>query len=65
MVTGMRTPNMKNMKKIIRSELDRAYSFAAHARNAAGEDGVLSDLQRIRRAYWPDGNPEPSTPATR
>ena len=59
MVTGMRTPNMKNMKKIIRSELDRAYSFAAHARNAAGEDGVLSDLQRIRRAYWPDGNPEP------
>ena len=59
MVTGMSTPNMKNMKKIIRSELDRAYSFAAHARNAAGKDGVLSDLQRIRRAYWPDGNPEP------
>ena len=58
-VKGMSTPNMKNMKKIIRSELDRAYSFAAHARNAAGEDGVLSDLQRIRRAYWPDGNPEP------
>ena len=47
-----------NMKKIIRIELDRAYSFAAHARNAAGEDGVLSDLQRIRTAYWPEGTAE-------
>ena len=47
-----------NMKKIIRIELERAYSFAAHARNAAGEDGVLSDLQRIRTAYWPDGTAE-------
>lgn len=46
-----------NMRKIIRTELDRAYSFAAHARNAAGDDGVLSDLQRIRTAYWPDGAP--------
>ena len=47
-----------NMKKIVRSELDRAYSFAAHARNATGSDGVLSSLQRIRTVYWPDGKPE-------
>ena len=44
-----------NIRKIIRTELDRAYSFAAHARNGAGNDGVLSDLQRIRTAYWPEG----------
>lgn len=43
-----------SMKKIITSELDRAYSFAAHARNAAGADGVMEDLQRVRSAYWPD-----------
>ncbi len=47
-----------NMKRIVRSELDRAYSFAAHARNATGSDGVLSSLQRIRSVYWPDSKPE-------
>ena len=44
------------LKKIIRSELDRAYSFASHARNATGDDGVLSALRHIRTAYWPEGN---------
>ena len=48
-----------NMKKIIRTELDRAYSFSAHARNAVGNEGVLSDLQRIRTAYWPEGERSP------
>ena len=47
-----------NIRKIISSELSRAYSFASHARNATGDNGVLSDLQRIRTAYWPEGNPE-------
>lgn len=47
------------MKKIIRSELDRAYSFAAHARNATGDEGVLADLQRIRSAYWPTAGIQP------
>ncbi len=42
------------LKRIVRTELDRAYSFAAHARNAAGTGGVLSDLQQIRSAYWPE-----------
>ena len=48
-----------NMKKIVRTELARAYSFAAHARNAAGDAGVLSALQRIRTAYWPEAKPSP------
>ncbi len=48
-----------NMKKIIRTELYRAYSFAAHARNSTDDDGVLADLQRIKSAYWPEGNNSP------
>lgn len=55
----LRSGRTTNTKKIIRTELDRAYSFAAHARNAAGDDGVLSDLQRIRIAYWPEGARSP------
>ena len=50
----VRSEGTTNMKKIIGTELARAYSFAAHARNAAGDEGVLSDLQRIRTAYWPE-----------
>lgn len=52
-------PGGTNMKRIIRTELDRAYSFAAHARNAAGDAGVLAGLQRIRTAYWPEGERSP------
>ena len=51
----LRPGGATGMKRIIRTELDRAYSFAAHARNATGYDGVLSDLQQIRAAYWPEG----------
>ena len=47
------TTGPASARKIIRSELDRAYSFAAHARNAAGDDGVLTTLETIRGAYWP------------
>lgn len=43
------------LRRIIRTELDRAYSFAGHAKNAAGSEGVLSDLQRVRSAFWPEG----------
>lgn len=45
-----------DMKKIIRKELGRAYSFAAHARNATDDDGVIADLQNFRSTYWPDGD---------
>ena len=55
----LRPGGATGMKRIIRSELDRAYSFAAHARNATGYDGVLSDLQQIRTAYWPEGERSP------
>lgn len=47
------TTGPASARKIIRSELDRAYSFAAHARNAVGGDGVLATLETIRGAYWP------------
>ena len=43
------------MKGIVRRELDRAYSFAAHARNAAGDSGVIATLRRFRDAYWSEG----------
>ena len=55
----LRSKESTNIKKIVRNELDRAYSFAAHARNATGNEGVLSDLQRIRTAYWPDTEQSP------
>ena len=55
----VRSEGTTNMKRIIRTELDRAYSFAAHARNAASDTGVLSALQRIRTAYWPEAERSP------
>ncbi|MCQ3806926.1 MAG: DEAD/DEAH box helicase family protein [Acidimicrobiaceae bacterium] len=48
-----------NTKKIVGTELERAYAFAAHADNSAGDSGVLSDLAQIRAAFWPDGGPPP------
>lgn len=41
--------------RIVHTELNRAFSFAAHARNAAGESGLLSHLDRIERSYRPSG----------
>lgn len=43
-----------SLKKIVRTELDRAYSFAAHARNATGAEGILAHLNRIGSAFWPE-----------
>ena len=48
-----------NTKRIIRTELDRAYAFAAHAQNASGDAGVLANLQRIRTAFWPESERSP------
>ena len=53
-VQMFRSDETDNMKKLVRTELDRAYSFAAHARNATGNEGVLNNLQRIRSSYWPE-----------
>ena len=57
-----RPPGQENnalINRIVMTELDRSYSFASYAQNAAGESGVMSDLERIRGAYWPDSLSEP------
>lgn len=41
-------------QKIVRTEFNRAYTFAKYARNATGEDSIFADLKRIRAAYQPD-----------
>ena len=48
----------RDLKRIVQGELSRAWSFAAHARNAAGPIGALAHLERIRNAYWPDSHSE-------
>lgn len=48
-----------SLKRIIRTEVNRAYTFGTHARNPAGDHGVHADVDRITRAYWPD----PGSPA--
>ncbi len=48
-----------DLKKIVRSELSRAYTFASHARNATGVDGVLSHLDLIKNTYWPERSAAP------
>ena len=52
-------PADKDLKRIVQSELSRAFSFAAHARNATGEDGVLAHLELLRNAYWPERESRP------
>ena len=45
-----------SVEKIIQTELNRAYSFAAHAKNTTGPNGVLSHLESIENAYWSTGS---------
>lgn len=42
-------------RDIVKTELDRAYTFGTYAMNVAGDEGVQADLERISTAYWPDG----------
>ena len=42
-----------NIRKILSTELGRAYTFARHASNVTGDRSVFSDLDRIRAAYEP------------
>ena len=71
----LRRDATSSVEKIVKTELRRAYSFAAHARNTTGPNGILSHLESIESAYWSSGavcsrilqNPEeyvvaPSTP---
>ena len=43
------------LRNIVKTELDRAYTFGTHAMNVAGDDGVQADLERISTAYWSKG----------
>ena len=49
----VRGDGTQGLKKIIETELNRAYAFGKYARNIAGADGVHADLQRLTNAYWP------------
>lgn len=40
--------------KIVRTEFNRAYTFAKFARNATGGKNVFADLERIGTAFQPD-----------
>ncbi|MDE0552575.1 MAG: DEAD/DEAH box helicase family protein, partial [Candidatus Poribacteria bacterium] len=48
----------QGLRKIIGTELNRAYAFGGHARNVAGADGLHADLERISNAYWPKASSE-------
>ena len=54
-------PSDTDLRRIVHSELSRAYSFAAHARNAIGEKGSLTQLETIKNAYWPAPGAGPSS----
>ncbi len=49
----------KDLKKIVQTELSRAFTFAAHAQNATGANGILAHLELIKNAYWPVGVTKP------
>ena len=54
----VRRDGTRALKKIIETELHRAYAFGRYARNVAGPDGVHADLQRLTTTYWPDAGVE-------
>ena len=51
----VRRDGTPSLRRIVESEVNRAYTFGKHAQNAAGNDGVHADLDRITTAYWPAG----------
>ena len=55
----LRFEGTTNIKKIIKEELARAYSFTAYAQNASGDRGIFSDLERIKNAYWSERKSSP------
>ena len=46
-----------SLKRIVESELSRAFAFATHAKNATGEAGTMAWLAQIRNTYWPVAAP--------
>ena len=57
-VRVVRGDGTKGLKKIIETELSRAYAFGRYAQNIAGADGVHADLERLTTAYWPEAGVE-------
>ena len=53
-VDVVRRADAASLKNLIRKELNRAYTFGAHADNVGGSDGVRVDLDRISASYWPE-----------
>ena len=45
----------QSLKRIVESELGRAFAFATHAQNATGGTGTMGWLAQIRDTYWPAG----------
>ena len=54
----VRGDGTRGLKKIIATELNRAYAFGKYARNVAGADGVHADLEQLTTAYWPETGTE-------
>ena len=54
----VRGDGTKGLKKIIATELNRAYAFGRYARNIVGADGVHADLERLTNACWPEASVE-------
>ena len=54
----VRSDGTKALRKIIKTELNRAYAFGGYAQNVAGSEGVHADLERISNAYWSDSDVE-------
>ena len=54
----VRGDGTRGLKKIIATELNRAYAFGRYARNVAGTDGEHADLEQLTAAYWPETGTE-------
>ncbi len=53
-------PSDQDLRRIVQSELSRAFSFASHSRNPSGTNGVLTHLRTIKNAYWPGSDTQSS-----
>ena len=54
----VRGDGTRALKKIIETELNRAYAFGRYAQNVAGPNGVHADLERLTTSYWPEAGVE-------
>ena len=55
----------RTIKKIVETELRRAYEFGKYARNVSGENGVHADLKKLTDRYWPEAGTYASTPSSK